>query len=80
MLDYKSIINKRYALDMSYKELAEEFSTSKSGINNRSADYEQPDFAKVHQQISLLNKISFQSHQSHFSFDIETIQRASFLS
>ena len=88
MLDYKSIIIKRYALNMSYKELAEEFSASKSGINdfirafekceklsyplpegitnyaiyelvyrhepgtnNRSADYEQPDFAKVHQQM-----------------------------
>ena len=88
MLDYKSIITKRYALGMSYKELAEEFSASKSGINdfirafekceklsyplpegitnyaiyelvyrhepgtnNRSADYEQPDFAKVHQQM-----------------------------
>ena len=42
MLDYKSIIIKRYALGMSYKELAEEFSASKSGTNNRSADYEQP--------------------------------------
>ena len=84
MLDYKSIIIKRYALKMSYKELAEEFSASKSGINdfirafekceklsyplpegitnyaiyelvyghepgtnNRSADYEQPDFVKI---------------------------------
>ena len=34
MLDYKSIITKRYALGMSYKELAEEFSASKSGIND----------------------------------------------
>ena len=34
MLDYKSIIIKRYALKMSYKELAEEFSASKSGIND----------------------------------------------
>ena len=34
MLDYKSIIIKRYALNMSYKELAEEFSASKSGIND----------------------------------------------
>ena len=34
MLDYKSIIIKRYALGMSYKELAEEFSASKSGIND----------------------------------------------
>ena len=33
MLDYKSIIIKRYALGLSYKELAEEFSASKSGIN-----------------------------------------------
>ena len=31
MLDYKSIIIKRYALGLSYKELAEEFSASKSG-------------------------------------------------
>ena len=30
MLDYKSIIIKRYALGLSYKELAEEFSASKS--------------------------------------------------
>ncbi|MGN0371967.1 MAG: hypothetical protein ACI4F3_04060 [Enterocloster sp.] len=88
MLDYKSIITKRYALSMSYKELAEEFSASKSrindsirafekceklsyplpegitnyaiyelvyghgpGTNNRSTDYKQPDFAKVHQQM-----------------------------
>lgn len=34
MLDYKSIIIKRYALKMSYKELADEFSASKSGIND----------------------------------------------
>ena len=34
MLDYKSIIIKRYALKLSYKELAEEFSASKSGIND----------------------------------------------
>ena len=33
MLDYKSIIIKRYALGLSYKELAEEFSASKS-VNN----------------------------------------------
>ena len=88
MLDYKSIIIKRYALHMTYKELAEEFNASKSGINdfihafekcenlsyplpegitnyaiyklvyghepgsnNRNSDYEQPDFAKVHQQM-----------------------------
>ena len=51
MLDYKSIIIKRYALGMSYKELAEEFSASKSGTNTRSADYEQPDFSKVYQQM-----------------------------
>lgn len=34
MLDYKSIIIKRYALGLSYKALAEEFSASKSGIND----------------------------------------------
>ena len=34
MLDYKSIIIKRYALGKSYKELAEEFDASKSGIND----------------------------------------------
>ena len=34
MLDYKSIIIKRYALGLSYKELAEEFSASKFGIND----------------------------------------------
>ena len=89
MLDYKSIIIKRYALNMSYKELADEFGASKSmvneficafekceklsyhlpegisnfviyelvyehepGTNNRSADYEQPDFAKVFHQMN----------------------------
>ena len=89
MLDYKSIITKRYALNMSYGELADEFSASKSGIrdficafekceklsyplpegitnyviyemvyghtpgsNNRSTTYEQPDFAKVHKQMT----------------------------
>lgn len=34
MLDYKSIITKRYARELSYKELSEEFSASKSGIND----------------------------------------------
>ena len=34
MLDYKNIIIKRYALDLSYRELAEEFSAIKSGIND----------------------------------------------
>ena len=34
MLDYKSIITKRYALKMSYQDLADEFSASKSGIND----------------------------------------------
>lgn len=34
MLDYKSIIIKRYALGMSYKILAEEFGASKSGMND----------------------------------------------
>ena len=34
MLDYKSIIIKRYALGLSYKELAEEFSASKAAIND----------------------------------------------
>ncbi len=34
MLDYKSIIIKRYALNMGYKELAKEFGASKSGIND----------------------------------------------
>ena len=34
MLDYKSIIIKRYALGLSYKELAEEFS-GKRFITNR---------------------------------------------
>lgn len=33
MLDYKSIIIKRYALGLSYSELAKEFGASKSGIN-----------------------------------------------
>lgn len=34
MSDYKSIIIKLYALDLSYKELAEEFNASESGIND----------------------------------------------
>lgn len=88
MLDYKGIIIKRYALNMKYSELAEEFGASKSGINdfihafekcdklsyplpegitncaiyelvyghetggnNRTADYEQPDFANVFKQM-----------------------------
>ena len=34
MLDYKSIIIKRYALGLSYSELAKEFGASKSGIND----------------------------------------------
>ena len=37
MLDYKSIIIKRYALGLSYKELAEEFSASKSESTTSSA-------------------------------------------
>lgn len=34
MLDYKNIIIKRYALNLSYTELAKEFGASKSGIND----------------------------------------------
>ncbi len=34
MLDYKNIIIKRYALGLSYKQLAEAFGASKSGIND----------------------------------------------
>ena len=34
MLDYKNIIIKRYALNLSFKELAEEFGASKSGVND----------------------------------------------
>ena len=34
MLDYKSIIIKQYTLGLNYKELAEEFVASKSGIND----------------------------------------------
>lgn len=89
MLDYKNIIIKRYALGFSYKELAEEFGASKSGINdfirafekcdklsyplpegitnyaicelvyghapgtnNRSSEYEQPDFSGVFRQMN----------------------------
>jgi hypothetical protein len=33
MLDYKNIIIKRYALGLSFKQLAEEFHASKSGVN-----------------------------------------------
>lgn len=33
MLDYKSIIIKWQAMDLSYKELGEEFGASKSGMN-----------------------------------------------
>lgn len=89
MLDYKNIIIKRYALNLTYKELADEFGASKSGINdfirafekcdklsyplpegitnyaiaelvyghapgsnNRSSEYEQPDFAWIFHQMS----------------------------
>ena len=34
MLDYKSIIIKRYVLGLRYKELSEEFNASKSEIND----------------------------------------------
>lgn len=34
MLDYKNIIIKRYALGLSFKQLAEEFHASKSWIND----------------------------------------------
>ena len=34
MLDYKNIIIKRYALNQSFKDLADEFGASKSGIND----------------------------------------------
>lgn len=34
MLDYKNIIIKRYALNLSFKELAKEFGASKSGVND----------------------------------------------
>lgn len=89
MLDYKNIIIKRYALNLSFKELAEEFGASKSGVNdfirafekcdklsyplpegitnyaiaelvyghapgsnNRSSEYEQPNFEWVFHQMS----------------------------
>lgn len=89
MLDYKNIIIKRYALNLTYKELADEFGASKSGINdfirafekcdkisyplpegitnyaiaelvyghapgrnNRSSEYEQPNFAWIFRQMS----------------------------
>ena len=34
MLDYKNIIIKRYTLNLSFKELAEEFGASKSGVKS----------------------------------------------
>ena len=34
MLDYKNIIIKRYALNLSFRELAEEFGASRSGVND----------------------------------------------
>lgn len=89
MLDYKNIIIKRYALGLSFKQLAEEFHASKSGVNDfirafekceklsyplpegitnyaiaelvyghapgsnsRSADYEQPNYEWVFQQMT----------------------------
>lgn len=89
MLDYKNIIIKRYTLNLSFKELAEEFGASKSGVNdfirafekcdklsyplpegitnyaiselvyghvpgsnNRSSEYEQPDFEWVFRQMN----------------------------
>lgn len=89
MLDYKNIIIKRYALNLTFKQLAEEFNASKSGVNDfirafekcdklsyplpegitnyaiaelvyghapganaRSAEFEQPDYNWVFQQMS----------------------------
>ena len=89
MLDYKNIIIMRYALGLSFKQLAEEFHASKSrvndfirafekceklsypllegitnyaidelvyghapGSNSRSADYEQPNYEWVFQQMT----------------------------
>ena len=89
MLDFKNIIIKRYTLNLSFKELAEEFGASKSGVNdfirafekcdklsyplpegitnyaiselvyghvpgsnNRSSEYEQPDFEWVFRQMN----------------------------
>ena len=34
MVDYKNIIIKHYALNLSFLELAEEFITSRSGVND----------------------------------------------
>lgn len=36
MLDYKNIIIKRYPLNLSFKQLAEEFNASKSVVNDGS--------------------------------------------
>lgn len=89
MLDYKNIIIKRYALNYSYRQLAEEFHASKAGVNdfirafercdklsyplpegitnyaiaelvyghapghnNRSSDYQQPNYEWVAQQMN----------------------------
>ena len=63
MLDYKSIIIKRYALKMSYKELAEEFSASKSGIN----DFIRWIFRCTGSAIPALRESSFRSIGHHHS-------------
>ena len=39
LLDYKDIIIKHYALGMSGREIAEELSVSKSGVNNIRGDF-----------------------------------------
>ena len=118
MLDYKNIIIKRYTLNLSFKELAEEFGASKSGVNdfirafekcdklsyplpegitnyaiselvyghvpgsnNRSSEYEQPDFEWVFRQMNerknmtltypgtAIRKTAGQKKQSHTSTD-----------
>ena len=47
MLDYKNIIIKRYALGLSFKQLAKEFHASKSGVN---------DFIRAFEKCDLLPK------------------------
>ena len=59
MLDYKSIIIKRYALGLSYKELAEEFSASKSGINDFIRAFERCEKLSYPLCILRMNRSSF---------------------
>lgn len=53
ILDYKNILTKRYALDLSLKEIADEFGTSKSGVENFFKGFEDCEKTRIHYQQEL---------------------------